>query len=1351
MLGKYGLLGLPGASRIRERALASLIALVFAVTVNAEEPTSESVDTVLNRAELFYSKKKYEDARREYERAIALDKGSLSAWRGLAWSLWALGKKDRAYEIWSNLANAFPDDTSILMALAKASERDGYWSRALDSYSRILSIIPDDKQARRGRARIFLAQRDYKPAEQEARAVLRHASSDVEANTLLADALIGQQRYKDVESILRRLTEADPVPENLRRLAHVLGELGRYQDAVSYYRKCLRVRRDEGLLAAWRNLGSKLRQRGRNQEAYEIWQDLLRDFPDDVPTLLAIGRASEQDQLWGRALDHYALVLRKAPDDEAARLGRARVFSAQKDYRAAEREIRALLDRFPGSVKARLALADNLAVTGNLSEAEAVLRSLVAANPTPENLRRLGTILADLGKNEEAIDHLKRSLQQQPDDYLTTLGLAHAYWNEHRYDEAVDVLKRFLAAHPDKDIARARLAEHYTALADWDQAEREWSILVQKHPEDSLWKMRLAQLLHWAGRHEDATGLARQVLDREPENVRAIQLLADDAVFAGDIENGIRWLERLMAVAPSPEQLVRLGELHLDLAERLAKEGKPEAAAIHYASALKEFERAAELDPIKSEGPVQIVEGKRLQGRASEAIELAEQLRAKYPNSAHVLQQLADVYSEQGDYAAARDMLEAMEALYPANTALKQNIAKLSFYHGDSGRAFRMLNQLYDGAGSPSIPVLLYHGVTVSDRQDTMPLKKFREQMYALKKEGYQSITMRQLLDFLEGKNVDLPPKPILITFDDARADSFRNADPVLAETGFKATMFVPVADVATRGAYTVVWSEIRRYFATGRWDMQCHSTEGQHYVPVDKEGHMGRFLVNRLWLEEQGRQETSEEYAARIDADYRNCLEVLRREVPGAEIIAFAYPFSDQGHKSLSNEPAAFKLNHETVQKYFRMAFHVENDHLVTRNSPRYYLPRFEVPREYTGSDLVRQLKAVDPMISTSTTLAMLYTSAGHHSKALAILDKLEQEGAMEDAEFLVATGKVLRASGDYAGARDRFQKAMALSPNDPQITHELAELDRRLRPVMEIEGFYFDDNENRSFFSIGPSVSYGISDKLSFWGYYKYIDFDQKVDLRPAGASGPMKTHFQTAGHQFEGQLRYDLSDLNPRSAVTVSAGVADFSSQSSPAGAPESSPTFPLGSIRFNAGVGDDLDFSVGVDHGYVDTAGAIADHLTFFRALGGFKLRAWDTLSLSASHMFFSYYDDNNERNRTEVLIQNRFWNEPEISIGAQFVFDDTRKMNPLFWTPDNYIGLMVPVTLRAAFGKGLSTEVTVAPGAGKETDTDFRFQISAGGTVKWKVADNFSLYVSASRYEAATYSNFTAGAGVLVEF
>ncbi|WP_077727865.1 tetratricopeptide repeat protein [Methylocaldum sp. 14B] len=1351
MLGNCHFFGPSAASLIFERVLLSLIALVFAAAVTAEESTSESADTVLNRADALYSEKKYEDARREYERAIAIDKGSVAAWRGLAWSYWALGEKTRAYKIWTDLFAAFPDDVSILLALGKACEQDRHWDRALDYYSRVMKNDPEEEQAHLGRARIFLAQRAYKPAEREIRAVMKRAPADAAVSSLLADALIGQQRYKDAEEILRPLVKAEPVPANQRRLGHTLAELGRYEEAAEYYRKCLQIQRDDDLVAGWRQLGSKLRRLGQHQRAYEIWRGLLKDFPGDVPTLLAFGRASEQDQLLSQALDYYAQVVQKAPGDEAAHLGRARIFSAQKDYASAEREIRSILDRSPENVEAKLALVENLTSTGNRKEAEAILRSLVELDHAPEHLRRLGTLLADLGRNEESIAYLKQSLQASPDDYLATLGLAHAYWNEHRYDEAVEVLKRYLAAHPEKDVARARLAEHYTALGNWERAESEWRFLVAKHPEDSKWTIRLARLLVWAGRHEDAVRLAKQVLEQEPDNVNALGLIADDAVYSGDTEAGVRWLTRLTAVAPSPDRLIQLGNLHLELAGRLDKEGKQEASAIHYAVALQEFEHAVALDPIKSGGPIELIEAKRLRGQIAEAVELAEQLHAKYPNSGRTLHQLVNAYWGQGDFSAARDMLEVMEPLYPGKVTLQQNLAKLTFYSGEQGRALEALNALYENTESPSIPVLLYHGITGSNREDTVPQRQFRDQLIALKKEGYQSITMDQLLDFLEKKDVNLPPKPILITFDDARSDSFRNADPVLAETGFKATMFVPVADVATRGAYTVAWPEIRRYFATGRWDMQCHSTEGQHYVPVDKDGHLGRFLVNRMWLDGEGRLETYEEYAARIEADYRDCRDVLSREVPGSKIIAFSFPYSDQGHKSLSNEPAAFKLNRELPEKYFRMAFHVENDYLLTRNSPRFYLPRFEVPREYTGNDLVARLKAIDPIASTSNELALLYASAGRYSQAMEIFDRLGREGAMDDAELLVRTGKVLRWSGDHAGARERLEKAAVLRPNDPVIRYELAELDRRLRPIMQIEGLYFEDNSDRSYFSIAPSVNYGISDRLSFWGYYRYIDFDQTVDLRPSGTGGaPVETDFQAVGHQFEGKLRYELNELGPRSAIAFSAGAAGFSSRSSPAGSPDSSPTYPLGSIHFNTGIGDNVDFSIGADHSYVNTAGAIANHISFFRAVGGFKLRALDTLSLAANHYFFSY-SDNNERNRTEVLIENRFWKDPDFSIGAQFTFDDTRKMSDLFWTPDNYFGLMAPFSLRTRLGDAVSAEVTVAPGVGKEAGTDFSFQLSAGGSVKWNVADNFSLYVTASRYEAATYSNFAAIAGALIEF
>ena len=41
---------------------------------------------------------------------------------------------------------------------------------------------------------------------------------------------------------------------------------------------------------------------------------------------------------------------------------------------------------------------------------------------------------------------------------------------------------------------------------------------------------------------------------------------------------------------------------------------------------------------------------------------------------------------------------------------------------------------------------------------------------------GYQTIDLQTFVDFVQGKPVDLPPRPLLLTFDDARADSWTGA-----------------------------------------------------------------------------------------------------------------------------------------------------------------------------------------------------------------------------------------------------------------------------------------------------------------------------------------------------------------------------------------------------------------------------------------------------------------------------------------------------------------------------------------------------------------------------------------------
>ncbi len=1305
---------------------------------------SALVGPVLDHANSLYADKKFNEARQAFEQALVLDRGSLSAWRGLGWSYWALGQKPRAYRIWADLLKGFPDDALTLSALGKANEQDQRWQEANGYYTKLLTLQPHDLPAHLGKTRLLLALHEFSVAEQEVRAALADAPSNTLAKSLLADALIGQHHYQDAELLLVMLATVEPVPNNLNRLAKVQAELGKYPQAAQTYKASLKLKTDTETLAAWRGLGVSLRKAGRNEAAYSIWQGLLQNLPRDLPTLLAIGRASEQDKLWQQGLDAYRQVLEKSPNDHDAALGRARIFSAQQNYPAAELELTTLLRHSPTDIQATTALAESLVAMGRGSEAAILLKSIPENNPNAKKLSRLGTILNDAGNEDEASAYFKQSLQLDPDDSTAVLGLAHGYWEKHDYTTSIALLQNYLAKHPENENVRIRLAEHASAADDWELAEREWRFLVDKHPEQTKWQLKLAMLLHRGGQHDQAIHLANSVIAQEPNNEMAIGLLADDAIFAGNLESAIYWTNRQNTISPSVEKLSRLGKMRVQLGERLDKENHHDAALIQYGAAIQDFRHAAAMDPIKSGAPIDIVQTLRLQGQPDESIAYAKHLQAQYPASIDVNKQLTTTYQEQEEYAAARTTLTKNSAFLPNSSALQQNLADLSYRAGDKKQGFAMLNDALQTTKLPTIPILLYHGITVSDHRDTVPLKKFREQLLALKKAGYQSVSISQLLAFLDGKG-SMPNKPLLITFDDARADSFKYADPVLEETGFRATMFVPVEDVAMHQPYAAVWPIVKKMLATQRWDMQCHGSDAQHYIPVDAEGHLGHFLANKMWLKAASRLETNQEFAARLEQDMLTCKQTIARELPGTKVIAFAFPYGDQGHRSLSNTPEAFSINQAIAKKQFSLAFNVDNTYLATSDTPRFMLPRFEVPRSYSGADLIHQLKAIDPAMSTSYKLAHLNVESGRYGQALKILNTLEKEGAVNKVELLTTTGKILNWSGDHAGARKNLSLAKVLRPNDPLIQKEIINLDRRLGPSVQINGLYFEDNADRRYYSLGPSLQYGVSDKLSVSAYYKYLDFKQSLNPAKIGV-GTERQYFETTGNQLGGQLNYELA---LRSGLSLSAGVADFSNNTASPPA-KSGTTFPVGAIELTSGVGDRLDLSIAADHTYVTTAAAILNDLAFTRVKGGATFKISDPLSVSLNHAYFGY-TDNNQRNRTELSLDGKVWHNPNATVGALFVHDDTQTNNPFLWTPNNYMAFSVPVNVQKKWGESFVTELTLAPGTGKEGGNNFDFQFNGAGSVKWNVKDDMSLSLSLNRYQAATYSNFSAFLGVLVKF
>jgi peptidoglycan/xylan/chitin deacetylase (PgdA/CDA1 family) len=88
-----------------------------------------------------------------------------------------------------------------------------------------------------------------------------------------------------------------------------------------------------------------------------------------------------------------------------------------------------------------------------------------------------------------------------------------------------------------------------------------------------------------------------------------------------------------------------------------------------------------------------------------------------------------------------------------------------------------------------ALPILMYHHVSPNPGLVTVSPDVFKAQIEGLASKGWRSIGTQEVESFFAGN--PLPPKSLMITFDDGYLDNFIHAHPVLAEFGMSATNFL--------------------------------------------------------------------------------------------------------------------------------------------------------------------------------------------------------------------------------------------------------------------------------------------------------------------------------------------------------------------------------------------------------------------------------------------------------------------------------------------------------------------------------------------------------------------------------
>lgn len=91
------------------------------------------------------------------------------------------------------------------------------------------------------------------------------------------------------------------------------------------------------------------------------------------------------------------------------------------------------------------------------------------------------------------------------------------------------------------------------------------------------------------------------------------------------------------------------------------------------------------------------------------------------------------------------------------------------------------------------VPILMYHHLIEDGEihnEDVMTVAQFRQHMEALTGAGYTAVTFDDLRAYVN-KGIELPDKPVVITFDDGYDNNYELAFPILKEFNMKATIFV--------------------------------------------------------------------------------------------------------------------------------------------------------------------------------------------------------------------------------------------------------------------------------------------------------------------------------------------------------------------------------------------------------------------------------------------------------------------------------------------------------------------------------------------------------------------------------
>jgi len=825
---------------------------------------------------------------------------------------------------------------------------------------------------------------------------------------------------KEAMEVASKIRSKDPKDvDALNMLARTHQSAGNAKEAIENYKNILQQESSNGQVKV--ALARLYEGEGNLREAEKLLSQASGEAPGIREIYPALAKIQDLREEYKSAAENWAKAAKYSP----GRRGDYEFQQAKALYQANETKpalalFRDLLQDKTQKCRALDMLVNDAMENGRQDAAAKLLETHITSfeEGDQNRLLKLARIYGDMGQIKSALNALDRLLADDPDQIQAILLKGNFLFDSVRnYAEAARLFKKAAQQMPENPKIYPKLATAEYLQGFYGESARSWAKAAELSPARSDYKFKQAQALYFDKQYDQAIKTLTGLLDDPDQKLHALDFLLGDFVARGDLRGGAALLERYPM---EQERLYELAGLYFDLGQ--------------FKKSMKTIEKDISLHPAKTQSWQLKGNCFNALNKQKEKLKVYQKLSDANPTSVYFLVQVADAELETDNKEKALETLTKARRLDPADPALLLREAGCRFDMGEYELAKKMVVNWLEKNKEPALPVLLYHALTTSARDPLlshpyhMSTSVFKDQIQSLSKAGFTAVNAQEVASWLKGE-FKLPKRPVMITFDDGRQDSFINADPILKTYGMKATMFAIVNNVERNLQNYANWNELVAWKNTGRWDIQAHGDRGHSQIPIDPHGEKGFFIPTKMWLEDKKRVETDEEWRQRVLEDHESAKEKLASHI-GSSPVAFAFPEGNYSQYNFSNTPLP-QENIRLAKKVFALAFHEGGFGMNVRSKDPGLFERFIPGQQLKGTELVRCLTDQTPFCQARRTMIRWALWEEKPREAYAWLEELKKGGASE-YYVLMEDAHIHMFQNDLAKAQELMDQALRLANVD-------------------------------------------------------------------------------------------------------------------------------------------------------------------------------------------------------------------------------------------------------------------------------------------------------------------------------